>query len=163
MNLLNEHTFLIISFAIAILGVYKFALKRIDTQLSEAIKNIKGTISDAQKSKILHETRINELQSMMNEINAAQTHAETSAREAAKRQVIKDNEKIEEIICKERAQYDRETRKIELTLISVRQEKYIDAVINEAEQELSDLQTDKSFQETAVMTSLEMLANISEK
>lgn len=163
MNLLNEHTFLIISFVVAIWGVYKFAYKRVDKKLTYEIEEIKKTIEDADEEKREHEILITDLNKRLNNIQNEQKAAEYHAREDAKKENIIRNETIDKIIKEKREKNEREAMEIECALIAQTQEKYINAVIDETLRKLRALKADSKYQAHAVRNSLKMLRSISEK
>lgn len=155
--LLNEHTFLVISFVLAGWALYKFAYKKLDKQVEKTIDEVKETIINNEKARQNAEIEIKNFQTEMNDLTEKAKEEEVKARLEAKRRSENNNEKIAEIVTEKQQKYENEKLKIENSFVSKATNSYIRIVMQKLKSELKRHIENIEFQSKAIENSLNMI------
>ena len=155
--LINEHTFLILSFVLAGWGLYKLIYKKLDKSIEATIGKIRKTIQNNDIARKEAEAAINELREELNKLIAnAQDEKERNHNEAIKR-ANQNEAKIAIIIEQKKQECRLERARIENGLISEILNAYIQIFIKRMKERLLEKHVDGVFQAAAVNSSISML------
>lgn len=155
--LLNEHTFLVISFVLAGWALYKFAYKKLDKQVEKTIDEVKETIINNEKARQNAEFEIKNFQTEINKLTEKAKEEEAKAKLEAERKSENNNENIARIVTKKQQEYENEKLKIENSFVSKATNNYIRIVTQKLKSELKQNIENVEFQAKAVENSLNMV------
>ena len=94
----NVHTYLVISFVVMLIALFKFGYKKLDNQLNKGIENIKFTLNDLESKKIAANEQIIQLKKELQIVNDEVSEAISKAEQTAKEITEKSNKDIEQIL-----------------------------------------------------------------
>lgn len=155
--LLSEHTFLVISFVLAVWLLYKFAYKKLNTQIEKSINDIRGAITNNEQLRQNAEEEIKRLSSELVSLEDSAMAEETKARQEAKIIGDNNNEKIAKIIFEKNREYENAKSVLERNFLSQAQKEYIKNITQKIKERLENSAQDKDFQGKAIEGSLNMI------
>lgn len=155
--LLSEHTFLIVSFALAVWLLYKFAYKKLNKQIEKSIEDIRNALTNNEQSRQNAENEIKRLSLEIDRLGKNAQAEEAKARKEAKIRSDNNNAKIEQIIMEKNREYENAKLALERNFLSKAQKEYIENITHKIKERLGGATKDKEFQEKAIEASLNMI------
>ena len=155
--LLSEHTFLVISFVLAVWLLYKFAYKKLNTQIEKSINDIRGAITNNEQLRQNAEEEIKRLSSELVSLEDSAMAEETKARQEAKIIGDNNNEKIAKIIFEKNREYENAKSVLERNFLKKKKKEYIKNITHKIKERLEISAKDKDFQGKVIEGSLNMI------
>ncbi|MBQ2175226.1 MAG: hypothetical protein II453_09235 [Alphaproteobacteria bacterium] len=155
--LLSEHTFLVISFLLAVWVLYKFSYKRLNKQIGKSIDDIRNTITNNEQLRQNAEDEIKRLSLEINKLEETARAEETRARQEVKLRSDKNNEKIAKIILNKNREYENAKLALERTFLSEAQKEYVENIIHKIKESLGSTAKNEDVQGKAIENALNMI------
>lgn len=155
--LLSEHTFLVISFVLAGWALYKFAYKKLDSQIENTIDDIRNAIKNNERARQNTEDEVKRLQVEINKLTEKAKTEETAARQEARLRSESNNEKIAKIIAEKQKEYEKGKLSLENDFLSRATSWYVGIIMKKVKEELKNSVKDEDFQKRAIDSSFDLI------
>lgn len=159
----NIHTYLVISFVVMLVFLFKFGYRKLDNQLNKDIENIKSTLSDLESKKIEANDQINQLKQELQTANDNILKAISNAEQKAKEITENSNKNIEKILKEKQSEYDASLKKIEQGYLIELKNKLVSLILKDLEEKLKEGKSSRELQNDLIENSIENLENLVEK
>ncbi len=156
----NIHTYLVISFVVMLVFLFKFGYRKLDSQLNKDIENIKFTLNDLETKKIEANDQINQLKQELQTANDNILKAISKAEQKAKEITENSNKNIEEILKNKQAEYDAALRRIEQGFLVELKNKLVYLILKNLEEKLKEGKTSRELQNDLIENSIENLETL---
>lgn len=156
----NVHTYLVISFVVMLIALFKFGYKKLDNQLNKGIENIKFTLNDLESKKIAANEQIIQLKKELQIVNDEVSEAISKAEQTAKEITEKSNKDIEQILKNKQTEYDMALKRIEQGFLVELKNKLVSLILNDLEKKLKEGKNSREFQNDLIENSIENLETL---
>ncbi|MDO4974900.1 MAG: ATP synthase F0 subunit B [Alphaproteobacteria bacterium] len=156
----NVHTYLVISFVVMLIALFKFGYKKLDNQLNKGIENIKFTLNDLESKKIAANEQIIQLKKELQIVNDEVSEAISKAEQTAKEITEKSNKDIEQILKNKQAEYDMALKRIEQGFLVELKNKLVSLILNDLEKKLKEGKESRELQNDLIENSIENLETL---
>lgn len=156
----NVHTYLVISFVVMLIALFKFGYKKLDNQLNKGIENIKFTLNDLESKKIAANEQIIQLKKELQIVNDEVSEAISKAEQTAKEITEKSNKDIEQILKNKQAEYDMALKRIEQGFLVELKNKLVSLILNDLEKKLREGKESRELQNDLIENSIENLETL---
>ena len=159
----NIHMYLVISFVVMLVFLFKFGYRKLDNQLSKDIENIRSTLSDLESKKIEANDQIKQLKQELQVANDNIIKAISNAEQKAKEITENSNKNIEKILKEKQSEYDASLKKIEQGYLIELKNKLVSLILKDLEEKLKEGKSSREFQNNLIENSIKNLENLVEK
>lgn len=159
----NVHTYLVISFIVMLVFLFKFGYKKLDNRLNEDIENIKFTLNDLERKKLESNEEINHLKRELQDANDSISKAILRAEQKAKEITENSNKNIEEVLKDKQAEYEAIRKRIEQSFLVDLKNKLVSLILKDLEKRIKETQDSREFQNDLIENSIEHLENLVKK
>lgn len=159
----NVHTYLVISFIVMLVFLFKFGYKKLDNRLNEDIENIKFTLNDLERKKLESNEEINHLKRELQDANDSISKAILRAEQKAKEITENSNKNIEEVLKDKQAEYEAIRKRIEQSFLVDLKNKLVSLILKDLEERIKETQDSREFQNDLIENSIEHLENLVKK
>lgn len=156
----NVHTYLVISFVVMLIALFKFGYKKLDNQLNKGIENIKFTLNDLESKKIAANEQIIQLKKELQIVNDEVSEAISKAEQTAKEITEKSNKDIEQILKNKQTEYDIALKRIEQGFLVELKNKLVSLILNDLEKKLKEGKESRELQNDLIENSIENLETL---
>jgi len=159
----NVHTYLVISFIVMLVFLFKFGYRKLDNRLNEDIENIKFTLNDLERKKLESNEEINHLKRDLQDANDSISKAISKAEQKAKEITENSNKNIEEILKNKQTEYESIRKRIEQSFLVDLKNKLVSLILKDLEKRIKETQGSREFQNDLIENSIEHLENLVKK
>lgn len=159
----NVHTYLVISFIVMLVFLFKFGYRKLDNRLNEDIENIKFTLNDLERKKLESNEEINHLKRELQDANDSISKAISKAEQKAKEITENSNKNIEEILKNKQTEYESIRERIEQSFLVDLKNKLVSLILKDLEKRIKETQGSREFQNDLIENSIEHLENLVKK
>lgn len=164
MNIFQDiHTYLIISFILMVILIFKKGYKKFDNSLSKNVNDIKDKISNLENRKKEMNDQLEKLKKELIDVNSNIDIAITKAEDKAKKIIEMAGSEINDIVRKKQEEYASTIQKIKSGLSVELQNKIINLVIKDLAKKLQDVESNRKIQNIGIENSTKMLEELVEK
>ncbi|GHT88583.1 hypothetical protein FACS1894113_1330 [Alphaproteobacteria bacterium] len=153
---LDIHTYIILSFVIMLVAVFKFGWKKVSDNLQNRIDSVKNLLSDLEIKKQNSLEEIQKLQQEIAKANEILSKSVQEANEEAEEISEKVASSVEELISKKQKEYTEVITKIKASMLIELQSKIVGLIEKELMKKMSELQNDREIQDINIDNSLRM-------
>ncbi len=159
----NIHTYLVVSFVVMFIFLFKFGYKKFNSLLNRDIENIKSTLNNLESKKIEANDQINqlklELQTANDNIQKSISNAERKAKEITEN----SNKNIEKILKDKQSEYDASLQRIEQGYLVELKNKLVYLILNDLKKKLKEGKTSRELQNDLIENSIKNLETLATK
>ena len=164
MNVFQDvHTYLIISFVLMIVLLFKKGYKKLDDGLAKNVNDIKDKMSNLETRKREMNEQLENLRKELDDANSNIDKAVTKAEDKAKKMIEKAGSEINDIVQKKQKEYENTIERIRSGLSIELQNKIINLVVKDLAKKLQDVESNREIQNIGIENSTKMLEELVEK
>jgi F0F1-type ATP synthase membrane subunit b/b' len=152
------HTYLVASFLIVVLLLYKYGKGRAVSMLQAKIDSISDSVTESEKRRRNAETRLAELNKEILEAEDTLTRIVNEAHETAKKIVDASNEQIKNMLEQKEKEYVVTTEKIKSNIVAEMHEKIVNLAIEEVLKIIEAKKDNMEAHSAAIERAFEMLS-----